>query len=105
MCSSDLLYATSDWSAERWVLVRFIDIKDPTPVLLHIRWFRPWGAGIRLSGLGAKYGHIGVEQHRMLCSRFLLKQHVEPPDRNDLPAGAETLAKKLGLDKGSPHRG
>lgn len=91
------IYASSDWSKDRWALVRFIDLKEHRSALTHIRWRRPWGAGLKLSGIGVQFAVMDVLQHQLLCRRFLLKQSVAPLSRIGVPAEAEELAKRLGL--------
>jgi hypothetical protein len=91
------LYSSSDWSKDRWALVRFIDLKEHRPTLVHIRWRRPWGAGLKLSGIGAQFAVMDVAQHQLLCRRFLLKQSVAPLSRSDVPAEAVELALRLGV--------
>jgi len=90
------VYTAGDWSRESWVRIRFVDLKDPAPVVGHIRWQRPWGVGLAMSGLGVKFGRISPEQHATICARFLLRESFEPPDVSDIQEALDDLLQDLG---------
>ncbi|MGE4297124.1 MAG: PilZ domain-containing protein [Desulfovibrionaceae bacterium] len=95
------LYSTEPWFGEEWAWVRFLDLRDDTPVLTRLNWFRPWGAGLNLSGIGVVFAQITPEQHGTICSRFLLRRDCAMPDLETFRAELEAYLARLGMPPSS----
>lgn len=96
-CSMDVseggmfIMLSENFGSEQWVWLHLLDLPDDTPILAHVRWHRPWGAGLAVPGVGVKFARIKEEQHATLCRRFLLRESFSSPNIEDIRDALESL--------------
>jgi len=73
--SGGFVYSTHDFAGHELLRVRILELSDPTPIVAHIRWRKPWGAAHVLPGLGLLFVDMRPGQLDELVTRY-----IAPPE-------------------------
>lgn len=66
------LYSCKPKTLHEQLWLRLLELDDPSPIHIEIRWNRPWGQAMRLPGFGAKF--IGISENQRMQLLNLLSR-------------------------------
>lgn len=92
--------SSRDWTGATWIWLRASVLGDDTPILTHVRWYRPWGAPHAMSGVGVFFAQITDTQHAALCEEFLLRKKYRKPDQRLIAQELEAFLAELKQEQG-----
>lgn len=77
--SGGFVYSLDDFPGRDVVCLRILELTDPSPILSHIRWRRPWGQVDCLPGIGLLFVDIRPGQLDELMTRYISLPEMPDP--------------------------
>jgi len=57
------IYTPDRWKAGDVAWLKFMELVDPAPIGIEVRWIKEWGKTLGIPGIGVRFREIAPEQH------------------------------------------